>query len=62
MDKKIFFILFFISKNYTEFPLYVMYSPSHQQLLQRYFLPSLKDNFDLRIKIIEQSCPSAEFK
>ncbi|QQR54142.1 hypothetical protein IPH25_04835 [bacterium] len=43
-------------------PLYAIYTPSHEIMLRNYFLPSLKDNFDLHLYQNEQTCRSTAFK
>ena len=41
--------------------LYIIYTPSHELLLNEWFLPSIKDNYDIRVTKIEQECLSARF-
>ena len=59
---KIFLITFFFQIINAHIPLYIIYSHSHKTLYHSYFLPSLKDNFELHVHTTEQSCASAEFK
>lgn len=66
MKQKIFFIFLSITSLLQQYvtcriPLYVIFTPSHKILFEKYFQPSLQDNFDLHIKKIPQECPSAEF-
>ncbi len=65
MIRQIFITLFFfyIQNIFSQerIPLYAIYTPSHEILFNNYFLPSIQDNFDLRIKIIPQECQSATF-
>lgn len=43
--------------------LYTFYTPSHEELMTKYFLPSLSDNydFDIMIKKFPQTCAGGEF-
>jgi hypothetical protein len=41
--------------------MYAIYTPSHKIFLDKYFLPSIKDNFEVVLKFIPQECESAEF-
>lgn len=45
----------------TRFKLYCMYTPKFQVLYENYFLPSLKDDFDIIARKYEQECPSGTF-
>ncbi len=45
----------------TRFKLYCMYTPKFQILYEDFFLPSLKDEFDVVAKNYEQECPSGVF-
>lgn len=42
--------------------LYTFYTSSHQVFKDQWFLPSIKDNFDIRTKFVDQYCLTAEFK
>ncbi len=44
------------------FNLYCFYTPLFQELYESYFLPSLKDDFELVVKKFDQECPSGLFK
>ncbi|HXW86542.1 MAG TPA: putative nucleotide-diphospho-sugar transferase [Candidatus Bathyarchaeia archaeon] len=48
----------------TPIKLYAIYTPSHEILVNTYFLPSLKkyNNFDITLVLQPQECPSAVFK
>ncbi len=57
-------ILFlFISNNIKteKMKLYAIYTPSHAILKDKWFLPSIQDDFDLVIEFHKQTCPSANF-
>lgn len=41
--------------------LYALYTPSHEVLKDRFFLPSIKDDFEIVFEFCEQTCPSAKF-
>jgi hypothetical protein len=41
--------------------LYLIYTPSHEEFFRKWFLPSLKDDFELAIERYDQECPSANF-
>ncbi|MGH7897955.1 MAG: putative nucleotide-diphospho-sugar transferase, partial [Candidatus Binatia bacterium] len=41
--------------------LYALYSPSHERLLREWFLPSLKDDFELVIREIPQWVPEGRW-
>jgi hypothetical protein len=41
--------------------MYILLSPSHTELLNSYFLPSLKDSFNVHRATIGQQCEAAEF-
>ncbi len=46
----------------SKIKLYSFYTPSHEILLKKYFLPSIKDDYNVIIKkISEQSCSTATF-
>lgn len=42
--------------------MYVFYTPSHEVLFERWFLPSIQDDFELVIERYDQQCQSATFK
>lgn len=58
-----FFVLIFNQPvSYGKMRLYTFYTPSHKILLENYFLPSIKDNYEVIVaKIEDQVCPSARF-
>jgi hypothetical protein len=41
--------------------MYALYTPSHEQLKDNFFLPSIQDDFDIVFEFCEQTCPSAKF-
>ena len=41
--------------------LYALYTPSHEVLKDRFFLPSIQDDFDIILEFAEQTCQSAHF-
>src|SRR5579871_2072697 len=41
--------------------LYALYTPSHEQLKDQFFLPSIQDDFDIVFEFSEQTCSSAKF-
>lgn len=41
--------------------LYALYTPSHEILKDQFFLPSIKDDFDIILEFCEQTCPNAQF-
>jgi len=41
--------------------LYALYTPSHAILKDNYFLPSIKDDFEIILQEAEQTCPSTHF-
>jgi hypothetical protein len=41
--------------------LYALYTPSHEQLKDQFFLPSIQDDFEIIFEFCEQTCPSAKF-
>ena len=41
--------------------LYALYTPSHKILVDEFFLPSIKDNFEIVLVATKQTCPSAKF-
>jgi hypothetical protein len=53
--------VFFFTSAHDKIKLYALYTPSHQILKDAYFLPSIKDNFDIILEAVEQTCPSAQF-
>jgi hypothetical protein len=40
---------------------YLFYTPSHKVLIEEWFKPSLKDDFELVVEERRQTCPSARF-
>ncbi|MDR3647100.1 MAG: putative nucleotide-diphospho-sugar transferase [Candidatus Babeliales bacterium] len=45
----------------TRIKMYALYTPSHKILVDKYFLPSIKDNFNLIIDTFKQQCPTGQF-
>lgn len=41
--------------------MYALYTPSHEVLKDKFFLPSIKDDFEIVLEFCEQSCSSAKF-
>lgn len=41
--------------------MYALYTPSHEQLKDQFFLPSICDDFDIIFEFAEQTCSSAKF-
>lgn len=41
--------------------LYALYTPSHEVLKDTFFLPSIKDDFDIVLEFCEQTCSSTVF-
>ena len=46
----------------TRLKLYCMYTPQFQMLYERYFLPSIQDDFEVIARGYPQECPSGIFK
>lgn len=46
----------------STYKLYCMYTPDFHTLLRQYFLPSIKDDFDLDISEFPQECPAGTFR
>lgn len=44
------------------YPLYCMYTPQFESMYRDYFLPSIKDPFDLVTKVYPEECPSGKFQ
>jgi hypothetical protein len=42
--------------------IYACYSPSHRPLLERHFLPSIPDGFDVVLRKFDQICASGEYR
>jgi hypothetical protein len=42
--------------------IYTMVTPSHRQLFERWFLPTLSERCEVRVQECQQFCPSGEFK
>ena len=42
--------------------LYAFYTPSHEILKNEWFLPSLKDDYELKIEKYDQECPTGNYK
>lgn len=41
--------------------LYTFYTPSHEILLREWFLPSIQDDFEVVVKLFDQTCPSGTY-
>ena len=41
--------------------LYALYTPSHEVLKDKFFLPSIQDDFEIICEFSEQTCPSVKF-
>ena len=46
----------------THYKLYCLYTPLYETLFNDYFLPSLKDDFELIVEVHPQECPSGNFR
>jgi|GEM_PF-3154718 hypothetical protein len=46
----------------TRFKLYCMHTPKFKTLYEQYFLPSIKDDFEVVAREYEQECPSGIYK
>lgn len=51
-----------VSNSQTHYKLYCMYTPEFQTLYEEYFLPSIKDDFEIVLMKYSQECPSALFR
>ncbi|TET05940.1 hypothetical protein E3J79_04075 [Candidatus Dependentiae bacterium] len=56
-------ILWFLYARNERIKLYAFYTPSHEKLLNEWFLPSLRscDNYEIILERFEQECPSGTF-
>jgi len=57
-------LLFFYtgqSFSYEKMKIYALYTPSHEVLKDKFFLPSIQDDFDIVLEFCDQTCPSAKF-
>ena len=45
----------------TKTCMYTIYSDSHQEMFERFFLPSVPDSFELTARKFEQDCPTGEY-
>jgi Nucleotide-diphospho-sugar transferase len=43
-------------------PLYVIYTESHKPLFDEWFLPSIRDDFEIIVLKVPQECPTARFR
>ena len=66
--KKLIVSLFFImalmvnaAEENEKIKLYAMYTPSHTVLVEEWFLPSLKDDYEVIIDFHKQECPTGSF-
>ncbi len=41
--------------------MYALYTPSHEVLKDKFFLPSIQDDFEIVLEFCEQTCKSAKF-
>ena len=44
------------------YKLYCMYTPQFETLFEQYFLPSLKDDFEVDVSVYPQDCPTGRFR
>jgi hypothetical protein len=56
------FLFFFFSLAADNYKLYCFYTPDFKPLYEEYFLPSIKDDFEIIAKEYPQECPSGAFK
>jgi hypothetical protein len=49
------------SLSYEKIKMYGVYTPSHEVLKDKFFLPSIQDDFDVILEFCEQTCSSAKF-
>lgn len=56
-------ILFYTTIIYTgeKIKLYALYTPSHKCLTDNFFLPSIQDDFEIKLTRYKQTCTSARF-
>ena len=59
---KLIFLVCMLGSTFTirsdqSYKLYLIYTPSHEYMYKTYFLPSIKDNFQLFPHCFEQDCP-----
>ena len=56
-------LLFYVTESFSDekIKLYALYTPSHKILKDKYFLPSIQDDFDIVLEFYDQTCPSAKF-
>ena len=62
--KQLLYIAFFFVIQPTLFAkikLYAIYTPSHEILKNKYFLPSIQDDFEIILEYHKQTCPSVTF-
>jgi hypothetical protein len=52
----------YAAENPTHFKLYCIYTPQFQTLYEEYFLPSLKDDFEVVVRKYPQECPTGTFQ
>jgi hypothetical protein len=55
--------LFYATASFSQqkMKLYALYTPSHEVLKDRFFLPSIQDDFEIVLEFCEQTCPSGKF-
>lgn len=56
-------LLCYVSESFSheKIKLYALYTPSHEVLKDKFFLPSIQDDFEVILEFCEQTCPSAKF-
>lgn len=56
-------LLGYVAKSFSQdkIKLYAIYTPSHKVLKDKYFLPSIQDDFEIILEFCEQTCATAKF-
>jgi hypothetical protein len=55
------FVFLAASATQKKIKLYALYTPSHETLKDKYFLPSIQDDFEVILQFCKQTSPSAVF-
>lgn len=58
----IFILSFLHCYPHEKVKLYALYTPSHEVLVNNWFLPSIQDDFEIVLNFSPQTCPSGHFK
>lgn len=58
----LFFAFQSLSAEQSHYKLYCMYTPHFEKMYAEYFLPSLKDDFEIIVETYPQECPSAAYR